>query len=216
MSLAQIIDWRLYVVTDAGLSRGRSHRTVIEAAIVGGVTVVQYREKHASTRQMIVEAQELRELTRRAGVPLIVNDRVDVALAVDADGVHVGQDDMPVALARQLIGNKLLGVSAHSLSEALQAVRDGADYLGVGPIFATTTKPDAASPIGLDGLRAIRQHVSIPIVAIGGINQANAADVMRAGADGVAVVSAVVSADDVTAAARQLRALVSVAQEKAL
>ncbi|GIV94241.1 thiamine phosphate synthase [Chloroflexus aurantiacus] len=216
MSLAHIIDWRLYVVTDAGLSRGRSHRAVIEAAIVGGATVVQYREKHASTRQMIVEAQELRDLTRRAGVPLIVNDRVDVALAVDADGVHVGQDDMPVALARRLIGNKLLGVSAHSLSEALQAVRDGADYLGVGPIFATTTKPDAASPIGLDGLRAIRQHVSIPIVAIGGINQANAADVMRAGADGIAVVSAVVAADDVTAAARQLRALVSVAQEKAL
>lgn len=216
MSIAHIVDWRLYVVTDAGLSRGRSHRAVIEAAIVGGATVVQYREKHASTRQMIEEALELRDLTRRAGVPLIVNDRVDVALAVDADGVHVGQDDMPVALARRLIGNKLLGVSAHSLSEALQAVRDGADYLGVGPIFATTTKPDAASPIGLDGLRAIRQHVSIPIVAIGGINQANAADVMRAGADGIAVVSAVVAADDVTAAARQLRALVSVTQEKAL
>nr|WP_274703636.1 thiamine phosphate synthase [Chloroflexus aurantiacus] len=206
----------MYVVTDAGLSRGRSHRAVIEAAIVGGATVVQYREKHASTRQMIEEALELRDLTRRAGVPLIVNDRVDVALAVDADGVHVGQDDMPVALARRLIGNKLLGVSAHNLSEALQAVRDGADYLGVGPIFATTTKPDAAAPIGLDGLRAIRQHVSIPIVAIGGINQANAADVMRAGADGIAVVSAVVAADDVTAAARQLRALVSVTQEKAL
>ncbi|ABY33624.1 MAG TPA: thiamine phosphate synthase [Chloroflexus aurantiacus] len=216
MSIAHIVDWRLYVVTDAGLSRGRSHRAVIEAAIVGGATVVQYREKHASTRQMIEEALELRDLTRRAGVPLIVNDRVDVALAVDADGVHVGQDDMPVALARRLIGNKLLGVSAHNLSEALQAVRDGADYLGVGPIFATTTKPDAAAPIGLDGLRAIRQHVSIPIVAIGGINQANAADVMRAGADGIAVVSAVVAADDVTAAARQLRALVSVTQEKAL
>jgi thiamine-phosphate pyrophosphorylase len=216
VSIAHIVDWRLYVVTDAGLSRGRSHRAVIEAAIVGGATVVQYREKHASTRQMIEEALELRDLTRRAGVPLIVNDRVDVALAVDADGVHVGQDDMPVALARRLIGNKLLGVSAHNLSEALQAVRDGADYLGVGPIFATTTKPDAAAPIGLDGLRAIRQHVSIPIVAIGGINQANAADVMRAGADGIAVVSAVVAADDVTAAARQLRALVSVTQEKAL
>lgn len=216
MSLAQIIDWRLYVVTDAGLSRGRAHRAVIEAAIAGGATVVQYREKHASTRQMIVEAQELRELTRRAGVPLIVNDRVDVALAVDADGVHVGQDDMPVALARRLIGNKLLGVSAHSLSEALQAVSDGADYLGVGPIFATTTKPDAASPIGLDGLRAIRQYVSIPVVAIGGISQANATEVMRAGADGIAVVSAVVAADDVTAAARQLRALVSITQEKAL
>lgn len=216
MSIAHIVDWRLYVVTDAGLSRGRSHRAVIEAAIIGGATIVQYREKHASTRQMIEEALELRDLTRRAGVPLTVNDRVDVALAVDADGVHVGQDDMPVALARRLIGNKLLGVSVHSLSEALQAVRDGADYLGVGPIFATTTKPDAGPPIGLDGLRAIRQHVSIPIVAIGGINQANAADLVRAGVDGIAVVSAVVAADDVTAAARQLRALVSVTQEEAL
>lgn len=216
MSIAHIVDWRLYVVTDAGLSRGRSHRAVIEAAIIGGATIVQYREKYASTRQMIEEALELRDLTRRAGVPLTVNDRVDVALAVDADGVHVGQDDMPVALARRLIGNKLLGVSVHSLSEALQAVRDGADYLGVGPIFATTTKPDAGPPIGLDGLRAIRQHVSIPIVAIGGINQDNAADVVRAGVDGIAVVSAVVAADDVTAAARQLRALVSVTQEKAL
>lgn len=216
MSIAHIVDWRLYVVTDAGLSRGRSHRAVIEAAIIGGATIVQYREKHASTRQMIEEALELRDLTRRAGVPLTVNDRVDVALAVDADGVHVGQDDMPVALARRLIGNKLLGVSVHSLSEALQAVRDGADYLGVGPIFATTTKPDAGPPIGLDGLRAIRQHVSIPIVAIGGINQDNAADVVRAGVDGIAVVSAVVAADDVTAAARQLRALVSVTQEKVL
>ncbi len=209
MSTAKTIDWRLYVITDAGLARGRSHQEVIEATILGGATIVQYRAKDVSTRQMVTEAQVLRELTRRAGVPFIVNDRVDVALAVDADGVHIGQDDMPVALARKLIGDRLLGVSAHSLSEAVQAVQDGADYLGVGPVFATPTKPDAAPPIGIDGLTTIRRQISIPIVAIGGINQTNAAEVIRTGVEGIAVVSAVVAAEDVAAAARQLIAIVS-------
>ncbi|MCS6889240.1 MAG: thiamine phosphate synthase [Chloroflexus sp.] len=209
------IDWSLYVVTDAGLARGRSHLAVIEAAIAGGATVVQYREKAASTRQMIAEAQALRELTRRAGVPLIVNDRLDVALAIDADGVHVGQDDMPAALARRLIGpDKILGVSAANLAEAMQAAQDGADYLGVGPIFATPTKPDAAPPIGMEGLRAICRQVALPIVAIGGINAANAVDAIRAGAHGVAVVSAVVAAEDVAAAASQLRAMVAEARRQ--
>lgn len=209
-------DWSLYVVTDAGLSRGRSHLAVIEAAIAGGATVVQYREKAASTRQMIAEALALRELTRRAGVPLIVNDRLDVALAIDADGVHVGQDDMPAAVARRLIGpDKLLGVSAANLAEAMQAVQDGADYLGVGPVFATPTKPDAAPPIGMEGLREICRHVPLPVVAIGGINAANAAAAIAAGAQGIAVVSAVVAAEDVVAAARQLRALVAAARQRA-
>ncbi|OAN45050.1 thiamine phosphate synthase [Chloroflexus islandicus] len=210
------IDWSLYVVTDAGLSRGRSHLAVIEAAIAGGATVVQYREKAASTRQMIAEAQVLRELTRRAGVPLIVNDRLDVALAIDADGVHVGQDDMPAAVARRLIGpDKLLGVSAANLAEAMQAVQNGADYLGVGPVFATPTKPDAAPPIGMEGLREICRHVPLPVVAIGGINATNAAAAIAAGAQGIAVVSAVVAAEDVVAAARQLRALVAAARQRA-
>jgi len=216
MSTARTVDWRLYVITDAGLARGRSHQEVIEAAILGGATIVQYRAKDVSTRQMVTEAQVLRELTRHAGVPFIVNDRVDVALAVDADGVHIGQDDMPVALARKLIGDRLLGVSAHSLSEAVQAVQDGADYLGVGPVFATPTKPDAAPPIGIDGLTTIRRQISIPIVAIGGINQTNAAEVIRTGVNGIAVVSAVVAAADVTAAARQLISIVSAVQEQIL
>lgn len=215
MALRQAVDWSLYVVTDAGLSRGRSHVAVIEAAIAGGATVVQYREKHAPTRQMVAEAQVLRELTRRTGVPLIVNDRLDVALAVDADGVHLGQDDMPAALARRLIGpDKILGISASTLAEALQAVQDGADYLGVGPIFATPTKPDAAPPIGVDGLRLIRQHVSLPIVAIGGINATNAAEVMAAGPDGIAVVSAVVAAEDIAVAAQELRAMVNASRQR--
>lgn len=208
------MDWSLYVITDAKLAGGRSHREVIQAAIAGGATVVQYREKEGSTRRLIEEARALRELTRLAGVPYIVNDRVDIALAVDADGVHVGQDDMPAAMARRLMGpGKIVGVSATNLEEALQAERDGADYIGAGPVFATPTKPDAAPPMGLEGLAEICRRVSIPVVAIGGINEGNAAAVIEAGADGVAVVSAVVAAPDVAAAARRLREVVEAARK---
>lgn len=208
------MDWTLYVITDAKLSRGRSHLEVIRAAIAGGATVVQYREKEGTTRQLIEEARALRELTRQAGVPLIVNDRVDIALAVDADGVHVGQDDMPAPLARKLMAGKIVGVSATNPEEAWQAERDGADYIGAGPIFATPTKPDAAPPIGLEGLAEICRRVSIPVVAIGGINEENAAAVIKAGADGVAVVSAIVAAPDVEAAARRLREVVEAARRR--
>ncbi len=195
----------LCVITDAGLSRERSHLEVVRAAIRGGATLVQLREKDASTRAMVELAQELRGLTRKAGVPLIVNDRVDVALAADADGVHVGQDDMPAALARRLIGpNMILGVSATSFEEALRAEQDGADYLGVGPIFPTSSKADAAPPMGLDGLSAVATRVSIPIVAIGGISLQNVEAVVEAGADGIAIISAVVGAPDVEQAARLL------------
>ena len=200
------IDYSLYVITDSKLSRGRPHREVIEAAIRGGATIVQYREKSASTRQMIDEALELRDLCRARGVPFIVNDRVDIALAVDADGVHVGQDDMPAALARKLIGrDKIVGVSAENVEEARAAIADGADYLGVGAIFATATKSDAGEPIGIAGLMKIARISTVPIVGIAGINAANAASVIRAGAAGVAVVSAIVSVDDVERAARELR-----------
>lgn len=203
------MDWTLYVITDARLSRGRSHVEVVRAAIAGGAGIIQYREKEGTTRQLVEEAQALRELTRQMGVLFIVNDRADIALAVDADGLHVGQDDLPTKIARRLIGpNKILGVSATNLEEALQAEQDGADYLGVGPIFPTPTKPDAAPPIGLEGLAEICRRVSIPVVAIGGINEQNAASVIEAGADGVAVISAVVAAPDVTAAARGLRQVV--------
>lgn len=209
------MDWSLYVITDARLARGRSHEEVIEAAIAGGATIVQYREKEGPTRKLVDEARSLRELTRRHGVPFIVNDRLDVALAVDADGVHVGQDDLPASIARRLIGpEKILGVSATNLEEALRAEQDGADYLGVGPIFATPTKPDAAPPMGLEGLAEVCRRVSIPVVAIGGINDQNAAAVIEAGADGVAVVSAVVAAPDVAAAARRLREVVEAARAR--
>ena len=201
------MDYTLYLVTDTGLSRGRLCTEVVDAAIRGGVTVVQYREKSASTRRMIDEARELRQLCRAAGVPFIVNDRVDVALAVDADGVHVGQDDMQASLARKLIGKgRILGVSAGNVEEARRAEAEGADYIGASPIFATPTKPDAPAPLGVEGLRAMARAVSIPVVAIGGINARNAAAIMAAGVAGVAVVSAIVSAADIEAAARAIRA----------
>lgn len=194
----------LHVLTDPRLSLGRVHPQVARAAIAGGASVIQLREKDASTLRMVEIGQRLRELTREAGVSLIVNDRVDVALAVDADGVHVGQDDMPISLARKLIGERCLGVSARSLEEAVRAEREGADYLGVGPVFPTESKADAAPAMGLEGLRTIVARVSVPVVAIGGIKLENVDEVMAAGAVGVAVISAVVSAPDVEEAARRL------------
>jgi thiamine-phosphate pyrophosphorylase len=205
----QAARYLLYLVTDAGLSRGRSHLSIVEAAVRGGVTIVQYREKNASTRRMIEEASGLCRLCRAAGISFIVNDRLDVALAVDADGVHVGQDDMPASLARRLLGRKkTLGVSAGSVEEALEAVDDGADYIGASPVFSTPTKPDAPPPLGIEGLRRITEAVRIPVVAIGGINPGNAAAMREAGAAGIAVVSAIVAAEDVAEAARALRAAV--------
>jgi thiamine-phosphate pyrophosphorylase len=204
------IDYSLYLVTDAELAGGRSHPQIVTAAIRGGITVVQYREKNASTRRMVAEALELRQLCRSYNVPFIINDRLDVALAVDADGVHLGQDDMPAALARQLIGpGKILGVSVENVSQARRAMEDGADYVGASPIFATPTKPDAPSPMGIAGLQELARVCTLPIVAIGGLNASNAAAVLRAGATGLAVVSAIVSADDVERAARELKQIIT-------
>ena len=200
------LDYRLYLVTDTGLSRARPTVRVVTEALRGGVTVVQYREKTAGTRAMIEEARELRALCRAAGVPFIVNDRVDVALAVDADGVHVGQDDMPAALARRIIGpEKILGISAVDPEEAGRAEAEGADYIGASPIFATPTKTDAPPAMGVEGLRRLAAAVRIPVVAIGGMNAGNSAAMMAAGAAGVAVVSAIVAADNVEEAARAVR-----------
>lgn len=209
------MDYSLYLVTDANLSRGRSEQDVVAAAIQGGVTMVQYRAKSASTRLMIATAQGLVERCREQNIPFIVNDRVDVALAVGADGVHVGQDDMPAALARQLIGpGKILGVSVENVEQAQQALADGADYLGASPIFATPSKPDAPAPIGVEGLELLTHNSPLPIVAIGGINASNAAMMIRAGAAGVAVISAIVSADNVESAAQSLKRVIQYAQGK--
>jgi thiamine-phosphate pyrophosphorylase len=203
--------WRLYVITDEKVSRGRSHVQVAEAAIRGGADVLQLREKEASGGRLYRAALRLRELTREAKIPFIVNDRVDIALAVGADGVHVGQADLPASVVREIMGpGKLLGVSVDTVEEALLAEKDGADYLGVGPVFeARGTKPDAGAPLGVDRIARIRRHCRLPIVAIGGIDADNAGKVLEAGADAAAVISAIVAADDIAEAAGRLKRILN-------
>jgi len=196
----------LYVITDPHLGGG--HLAAAHAALQGGARIVQLRDKEATTRQLVEYAQALRALTREYGALLIINDRLDVALAVEADGVHLGQDDMPVPLARRVAGEQLIiGVSAETVEEALRAESEGADYLGVGPMFATATKPDAGTPVGPERLREIKQHVRLPVFGIGGITLQNAAHVLQAGADGICVISAILTAPDPVQATQQFAAL---------
>jgi len=199
--------WRLHVLTDRKTSGGRSHLQVAEAAIAGGADVLQLRDKEAPSGRLYQEAMQLRKITRDAKVPFIVNDRLDIALAVDADGLHVGQSDLPASVARRILGpGKILGVSVDTVEQAILAEKDGADYLGVGPVFeARGTKPDTGEPMGVDCIARIRRHCRLPIVAIGGINAENAGKVREAGADAVAVISAIVSADDISQATRRLK-----------
>lgn len=192
-----MLDLSLYLVTDRALAQGRDTVNVVAAAVRGGVTCVQLREKAAPTREFVAEARAVKALL--AGVertiPLIINDRLDVALAVGADGVHLGQNDMEIGDARRIAGKGfIIGISVASVADAVAATAAGADYLGISPVFATPTKTDTAAPLGLAGVHAIRAAVTLPLVGIGGINQTNAAAVLQAGADGVAVVSAIVAA----------------------
>ena len=208
-------DWRVYVIADASRDRGRSHLEIAEAAIRGGATAIQLRMKDEPARLMVETARRLATLCQTAGVTFIVNDRVDVAMIVEADGVHVGQDDLPAEDVRRLLGRGvLLGVSAATVQEARAAERAGADYLGVGAIYATATKADAGAPVGLARIRELRRAVGLPLVAIGGITADNAAQVIAAGAQGVAVVSAVTTAEDMAAAARLIRREVDGARER--
>lgn len=200
-------DLRLYLVTDRALCLGRPLDEVVLAAVEGGVTMVQLREKDLSTRAFIEEARALKARLAPFGVPLIINDRVDVALAAGADGVHLGQSDMAVADARRLLGaDRMIGLSIEDPAQAAQSDAAVADYLAASPVFSTPTKTDTAPALGLDGVARIRAMSDKPLVAIGGIHVGNAADVLQAGADGIAVVSAICSAEDPRAAARALRA----------
>ena len=203
------IDYSLYLVTDRGLARGRTTLEIIKAAVCGGTTIVQLREKDCSTRDFIEQALTVKKFLKARGVPLLINDRVDVAQAIAADGVHLGQTDMPLEIAKKILGDSMIiGISTESLEDAIEAERGGADYLGISPIYATPTKTDTASPLGLKGLREIRNAVKLPLVGIGGLNKDNAAEVIRHGADGVAVVSAIVAADDPAAAAKELKQVI--------
>lgn len=198
-------DYSLYLVTDRSLSRGRPTAEIVRQAVQGGVTCVQLREKSCGTREFLEEARAVKAVLAGTGVPLIINDRLDVALAAGADGVHLGQRDMPLAEARRLAPSGwIIGVSAESVADAVQAEREGADYVGASPVFATPTKTDTAPPLGLDGLRAVCAAVKIPVVAIGGIHAGNAHAVRAAGAAGLAVVSAIVAAESPRAAAAEL------------
>ncbi|HOO19759.1 MAG TPA: thiamine phosphate synthase [Kiritimatiellia bacterium] len=199
-------DYSLYLVTDRALARGRPTAEIVRQAVQGGVTCVQLREKSCGTREFLEEARTVKAVLAGTGVPLIINDRVDVALAAGADGVHLGQDDMPLAEARRMgPPGWIIGISAESVADAVQAERDGADYVGASPVFATPTKTDTAPPLGLAGLRAVCAAVKIPVVAIGGLHADNAHDVVRAGAAGLAVVSAIVAAESPRTAAAELR-----------
>jgi len=206
-------DWSLYLVTDRRLAGPRSLDDLICAALRGGVTAVQLREKDCATREFIDLARSLKAILAPAGVPLIVNDRVDVALAACADGVHIGQSDMEYRDARRLLGpDAIIGLSVETPEQAGHAASLDIDYLGVGPIFPTPTKSDAAPAWGIEALAALRSASRHALVAIGGIYRENAAEVIRAGADGIAVVSAICAAEDPEQAARDLRAEINAAR----
>ena len=192
---------RLCLVTDRDLSRGRSLLEVVGAAVQGGATMVQLREKTAPTRAFLEEARALKALLSPLGVPLIINDRVDIALAVEADGVHVGQTDMPVEMVRALLGpGAIIGLSITNNAQINSPDAALPDYLGLGPLYLQQTKLNAATPLGVEGFRALRAATTKPVVAIGGLKADNSAPVLAAGADGLAVVSAIVGAPDVRAA----------------
>lgn len=200
-------DYSLYLVTDRMRMSTRTLGEAVEQAAAGGCTVVQLREKEVPALDFYMLASEMKKITDRYGIPLIINDRIDIALAVGAAGVHIGQKDIPADIARKVIGkDMLLGVSAGSVAEAVNAVKAGADYLGVGAMFPTGTKPDAEY-VSMEELEKIRRTVEIPIVVIGGINRKNAMLFKPMGIDGLAVVSAVIAESDIKKSASTLRSL---------
>lgn len=201
------IDYSIYLVTDEGCLAGRPFLECMEAALQGGVTLVQYRSKNGDGGQMYAEAKALKALCDCYHVPLIINDRVDVALAVGAAGVHIGQDDLPCHVVRKLVGaDFIIGISAHNPEEAQKAVAAGADYLGCGAVFGTKTKA-GVDKLGLENLKAIRQSVAVPMVGIGGVNVDNYAEVLATGANGAAIISGILAQQDITSAVRKLAAI---------
>lgn len=201
-------DYSLYLCTDSTLMSCKTVEESVEKAVIGGCTVVQLREKNCSSREFYELALRVKKITDSYKVPLIINDRLDICLAADADGVHLGQQDLPCAEARKILGkDKIIGVSAALPEEAAAAEAAGADYLGVGAVFPTSTKTNTR-PVTVETIRAIRAAVSIPFVVIGGVNQSNISSLYGLGINGAAVISAVISQPDITEAARQMKAAV--------
>jgi thiamine-phosphate pyrophosphorylase len=197
----------IYGITAEKFSRGRNNLTVVQEMIAGGVAVVQYREKHGakSFREMLAECKAIRQLTQDSGVLFIVNDYVELAVLAEADGVHVGQDDLPVAAVRQQVGAKIIGLSTHSPDQARAALKAGADYIGAGPLFATQTKDDVCAPVGLDYLDYVLKNIPLPAVAIGGIKLNNIDQVIEKGARTVCLVTEIVGAENIAGMVRRLR-----------
>ncbi|EFI34282.1 thiamine-phosphate pyrophosphorylase [Desulfonatronospira thiodismutans ASO3-1] len=199
------IDYSLYLVTDNGLCMGRDLTRVVLDAVQGGVSMVQIREKNSTAGEFLNTARALQQRLSDSGVPLIINDRVDVAMAAGAHGVHIGQEDLPYQVVREMLGpDKIIGVSINTYDQLWQASLTDVDYLSLSPVFPTQTKTDTKEPFGLEGLKKARAMTGKPLITIGGINRDNLADIMATGVDGVALVSAVCSADSPADAAREL------------
>lgn len=196
----------IYGITAEKFSQGRDNVTVVKEMIDGGVAMIQYREKHdhKSFRAMYEECLAIRKLTRESGIPFIVNDYLELAILVDADGVHVGQDDLPVAQVRQIVGDKIIGLSTHGPDQARAAVEAGVTYIGAGPIFATQTKDDVCAPVGLEYLKHVIHNIPLPAVAIGGIKRHNIDQVIEPGARLICLVTEIVGADDIAGTVREL------------
>ena len=204
------MDYSLCIITDEVVAPGRSHISIAIDSLSGGATIIQLRDKRRNCADLYHIALKIRSLCRESGVTFIVNDRLDIALAVSADGVHLGQDDLPLNAARKLAPRPfIIGISVKTVEEAVSAEAEGADYLGVGPVYPTGTKSDAGPDIGPELIRSISEHTSIPIIAIGGINLSNAIEVLDAGADGLAVISAVVCSPDITAESKKFLDLIN-------
>jgi thiamine-phosphate pyrophosphorylase len=204
----------LYVITDEAIAGGLTHEEIARRAIAGGADVIQLRDKMCGCRELIRIGRAFRAITMKTGTLFMVNDRIDVALACGADGVHLGQDDIRVEVARQIAPpGFIIGVSVGTVDEAVRAEEEGADYIAISPVFSTASKDDAGPGRGLDVVREIRRSVSVPVIAIGGINLDNVREVIRAGADGVAVISVVVGSKNIMKAARELKKRISESKE---
>jgi thiamine-phosphate pyrophosphorylase len=203
------MDYGLYVITDEGISHGLSHVEIARKVAEGGADVIQLRDKARTGKDMLSIALQIKKITRSAGIRFIINDRLDLARAADADGVHLGQEDLPIPFARRVAPKGfIIGTSVRSVQEAIIAESEGADYIALSPIFDTPTKSDAGPGKGLEMLKEIKSAVSIPVIAIGGIGKGNVRQVMDAGADGVAVISAIVGQKDIVKATAEMRSLI--------
>lgn len=203
-------DLSLYLVTDRSLALGRTIEWVVEEAVKGGVSLVQLREKDCSTKDFYDLSMRMKAILKPYHIPLIINDRLDIALACDAEGLHIGQSDMPYAVARKWLGkDKIIGLSVENIEDVMEANKLDVDYIGISPVFSTPTKTDTATALGLEGIREIMNISRHPSVGIGGISRANAHEILNAGANGISVVSAIMSADSPQESARQLKQIIN-------